>query len=78
MPKVVNDSEKELPKQALNKAAIRRVSGSVFLCVLFHCMVNSLQGSWPIPYTYTVSITTCITLIIISMTIVIRNNKKSR
>ena len=28
-------------------AAIRRISGSVWLCVLLHCATNSLEGTWP-------------------------------
>jgi membrane protease YdiL (CAAX protease family) len=29
-------------------AVIYRLSGSVWLCILFHCATNSLQGTWPI------------------------------
>ena len=28
--------------------AIRRVSGSVWLCILFHCEINSIQGAVPV------------------------------
>lgn len=27
-------------------AAVRRVTGSVFLCTLVHCAINSIQGTW--------------------------------
>ena len=50
-------------------AVVRRISGSVFLCVLMHCAWNSLQGTFPVKYDlYT---RTSITLVFILFSLII-------
>jgi membrane protease YdiL (CAAX protease family) len=51
-------------------AAVRRISGSVFLCIIIHCATNSLQGTWPIQDDLKTKLSTTIALILFSLYIV--------
>ena len=57
-------------------ASIRKNTNSVWLCVLLHCLVNSLPGIYVINDTIIGSLVTAIILIIISLVLVKINNKK--
>jgi membrane protease YdiL (CAAX protease family) len=58
--------------------AIRRVSGSVLLCVLFHCAINSLNGTWPIKDELLIKIATTIVYIALAVAVVYWQEKKKR
>lgn len=57
-------------------ASIRKNTNSVWLCVLFHCIANSLSGIYIINDNILGSIATTIILIIVSLALVKINNKK--
>lgn len=57
-------------------ACIRKTTNSVWLCVLFHCIANSLSGIYIINNNIIGNIVTTIILIISSLVLVIVNNKK--
>lgn len=57
-------------------ASIRKNTNSVWLCVLFHCIVNSLSGIYIINGNVLGNITTTILLIISSLVLVKVNKKK--
>lgn len=57
-------------------ASIRKNTGSVCLCVLFHCIVNSLQGIYIINDNIWGNITATIILVICSYALVKINDKK--
>ncbi|MDR1237710.1 MAG: CPBP family intramembrane metalloprotease [Propionibacteriaceae bacterium] len=59
-------------------ATIRRLSGSVLLCVLFHCAVNSLNGTWPIKDELPIKIVTTLVYIALAVTIVYWQEKKKK
>lgn len=51
-------------------AAIRRVTNSTWLCVLFHCMTNALQGSLPLIDDLFIKCVGAIVLIAVSLIVV--------
>lgn len=57
-------------------ASIRKNTNSVWLCVLFHCIVNSLSGIYIINNNIVGNIVTTIILIFSSLVLVKVNNKK--
>lgn len=57
-------------------ASIRKNTDSVWLCVLFHCIVNSLSGIYIINDNILGNIITSIILILSSLILVGTNNKK--
>ena len=57
-------------------ASIRKNTGSVWLCVLLHCITNSLSGIYIINDNILGNIVTTIVLIITSLVLVRVNNKK--
>lgn len=57
-------------------ASIRKNTNSVWLCVLFHCIVNSLSGIYIINDNILGNIITSIILILSSLILVGTNNKK--
>jgi len=57
-------------------ASIRKNTNSVWLCVLFHCIVNSLSGIYIINDNILGNIVTTIILIISSLALLRVNNKK--
>ncbi len=57
-------------------ASIRKNTNSVWLCVLFHCIANSLSGIYIINYYLIGNVITTIILIFSSLSLVIVNNKK--
>lgn len=57
-------------------ASIRKNTGSVWLCVLFHCMINSLWGIYAFHDNLWGSITTTIIVIICSCALIKINGKK--
>ena len=57
-------------------ASIRKNTNSVWLCVLFHCIANSLSGIYIINDNILGNITTSIILIFSSLILVGTNNKK--
>lgn len=57
-------------------ASIRKNSNSVWLCVLFHCIANSLSGIYIINNNIIGNIVTTAILIVFSLALVIVNNKK--
>jgi membrane protease YdiL (CAAX protease family) len=59
-------------------AAIRRVSGSVLLCVLFHCAVNSLSGTWPVKDELPIKVVTTCVYTVLSVAIVYLHEKKRK
>ena len=58
--------------------AIRRVTGSVWLCVLFHCGINSIQGSLPVIDNLTNRIVTTAVYIAISISIILWHERKPK
>ena len=58
--------------------AIRRVTGSVWLCVLFHCGINSIQGSLPVIDNVSNKIVTTAVYIAISITILFWHERKTK
>jgi membrane protease YdiL (CAAX protease family) len=58
--------------------AIRKITGSVFLCVLFHSMVNAGYGTFIITQTLVRNIIGAIVLIIVSVMSVFINKKRAR
>ena len=58
--------------------AIRRVTGSVWLCVLFHCGINSIQGSLPVIDNIANRVVTTAVYIAISVAILFRNERKTK
>ena len=61
---------------AFSLASIRKNTNSVCLCVLFHCIVNSLSGIYIINENIIGSLVTSIILVIMSLVLVKINNKK--
>lgn len=57
-------------------ASIKKNTNSVWLCVLFHCLVNSLSGTFVINDCILGNIVTTIILILSSLVLVKVNNKK--
>ncbi len=57
-------------------ASIRKNTNSVWLCVLFHCIANSLSGIYIINNYFIGNVITTIILIFSSLSLVIVNNKK--
>lgn len=57
-------------------ASIRKNSNSVWLCVLFHCIANSLSGIYIINNNIIGNIVTTAILIVFSLALVIVNNKE--
>ena len=57
-------------------ASIRKNTNSVCLCVLFHCIVNSLGGIYKINENIIGNLVSAIILVIISLVLVKINNKK--
>ena len=58
--------------------AVRRVSGSVFLCVLMHCAINSLQGTWTVKDDLLTRTSTTLVLIAFSLIIIFWHNKSQK
>lgn len=57
-------------------ACIRKSTGSVWLCVLFHCMINSLSGIYIIHDNIWGNVTAAVVLIICSYALVKINGRK--
>lgn len=57
-------------------AGIRKITGSVWLCVLFHCIVNSLSGIYVVNDNIWGNIVTTVILILCSYALVTINGKK--
>jgi membrane protease YdiL (CAAX protease family) len=57
-------------------AVIRKVSNSVWLCVLFHCIINSLSGIYIINENIYGNIASSVALIMLSCLCVVVNKKK--
>ena len=57
-------------------AGIRKTSGSVWLCVLFHCIINSLLGIYIVNNNIIGITVSSVTLILISLVLVKVNDKK--
>lgn len=57
-------------------AGIRKITGSVWLCVLFHCIVNSLSGIYVVNDNIWGNIVTTVILILCSYALVNINGKK--
>lgn len=57
-------------------AAIRKNTGSVWLCVLFHCMINSLQGIYIVNENYLSNAVAAVLLIIASYGAIYLQKKK--
>ena len=57
-------------------AGIRKTSGSVWLCVLFHCIINSLLGIYIVNNNIIGNTVSSVTLILISLVLVKVNDKK--
>jgi membrane protease YdiL (CAAX protease family) len=57
-------------------AGIRKITGSVWLCVLFHCIANALAGIYVVKYNLYGNIVTTIVLIIASYILVEMQKKK--
>jgi membrane protease YdiL (CAAX protease family) len=57
-------------------AAVRRVSGSVFLCVLIHCALNSLSGSWPVKDELPARALTALVYILFSLAVVFWHKRR--
>lgn len=58
--------------------AIRRVSGSLWLCVLFHCAINSLQGTWPVIDNASNRIVTSIVYIVVAVVVLLWHERKTK
>ena len=56
-------------------AGIRKTSGSVWLCVLFHCIINSLLGIYIVNNNIIGNTVSSVTLILISLVLVKVNDK---
>ena len=59
-------------------AVVRRITGSVWMCVLFHCAINSLQGSLPIIDNTVNKIVICAVYIVVSISILFWHEKKAK
>ena len=59
-------------------ASVRRVSGSVILCVLIHCATNCLQGTWPIKDDLMTKTSTAAVLVLFSLIIILCKKKLSQ
>jgi len=57
--------------------AVRRITGSVILCVLIHCATNALQGTWPKKDDLMTNLSSALVFILFSIIFVIWD-KKSR
>ena len=57
-------------------AVVRRITGSVWLCVLFHCAINSIQGSLPILDITANKIIISVVLVVVSIAILFWHEKK--
>lgn len=58
--------------------AIRKISGSVFLCVLFHCMVNACSGIFILKQSFLGLAVMLILLVSISIIAVMRDTSKRK
>ena len=59
-------------------ATIRRVSGSVWLCVLFHCGINAIQGTFPVIDNISNRIAVSTAYIVISIVILFWHERKPK
>jgi membrane protease YdiL (CAAX protease family) len=57
-------------------ASIRKASGSVWLCVLFHCIVNALSGVYIVNNNIWGNVASAAVLIVVSIVLVTVNDKK--
>ena len=57
-------------------ASIYYISKSIWLCVLFHCIVNALSSSWIIKESLVVKVSTTIFMIVFSFIIITYHKKK--
>lgn len=57
-------------------ASIKKITGSTWLCVLFHCIVNSLSGIFIITENITGSIVSSLILIIVSYILIFAHKRK--
>jgi membrane protease YdiL (CAAX protease family) len=57
-------------------ASIKKTSGSVWLCVLFHCIVNSLSGVYIVNDNIWGNVASAAILIVVSLILVAANDKK--
>jgi membrane protease YdiL (CAAX protease family) len=62
---------------AFASAAIYRVSKSAWLCILFHCATNALQGSLPLTNDITIYAVKAAVLIAVSLVIVYLSNRQT-
>ncbi len=51
-------------------AALHRVNGSAWLCVLLHCLSNSMSGTWPVSDGLMVNLCTAAVLCAVSLAVV--------
>lgn len=58
-------------------AAIRKCTGNVWLCVLFHCIINSLQGVYIVKENILGSIVSMIVLVITSCVLIRQKERKA-
>lgn len=57
-------------------ASIKKTSGSVWLCILFHCIVNSLSGVYIVNNNILGNVVSAAILIVVSLVFVVANDKK--
>jgi hypothetical protein len=57
-------------------ASIRKASGSVWLCVLFHCIVNALSGVYIVNNNIWGNVASAAVLMVVSIVLVTVNDKK--
>ena len=57
--------------------AVRRITGSVFLCVLIHCATNALQGTWPKKDDLLTNLSSTVAFILISVIFVLWDKKSN-
>lgn len=57
-------------------ATIYYVSKSIWLCILFHCMINALGSSWIVKDSIEIKICTTISMIVLSFVIVVYHKKE--
>lgn len=50
-------------------AALQRIGKGAFLCILFHCATNSLQGAWPIENNLLITVCTAAVLVAFSLAV---------
>jgi len=61
---------------AFATATIHYISKSAWLCILFHCATNALQGSWPLTDDYIIKTITSVLLIALSLAVVFLNDRR--